>query len=743
MLRYDELQLRLECSASGNYVVAARSPVGSSEGTFRLPFSDDKIELFVLRMAGQPSGRLGLETVREQQAEDFGRELFEALFQGEVRQLYRDSRTRADKARKGLRITLELAGAPALANIPWEYLFDGHHADPLALGVQTPITRKLAVPDPRPVLKIKQPPLRVLGMVSSPADHEQLDVPEQRGRLEDALRDLLDDGLVEVEWCETATLRELNRRLSGRSFHVFHYCGHGAYDAAAEDGVLLFEGPGGNSDRVTGRKLGLILREQGPQLRLTVLNACEGARAAREDPFAGVAAALVRRSMPAVVAMQFDIKVEAAGEFTEHFYKALAEGNQVDTAVVYGRLAIHAYCNGGVEWATPVLFLQVADGRIFDDRWRSPREIVQKSPVRPVAVRERKEPHRPPATGAARPVALPQLTGVELACVHRAGSAVGDLGTDFHVVVQRGASECAIVVGQLSGMAAEHEDAKAQAEGAVRTAASTGCRAHELLGAVNRALVLSSPTDGTWSVACALVRTQATTEAELAWGGPPPAWYPWATPGPRPLLVRADGSVHGLVTSRGSGELDGNGGPVDQSVKLDAGDALVLCTQDVYGRTGARESNIARLLERARRGPDGQTGARLATALCEDGADPQRDMSVLVVRAFEPTGEEPHVIALHGAIDLGKAIELKTELEDAAPGDATCVIIDMSDVENLDSTALDFIVSATHRQRHAGGDLRIVAGHRLSRMFRIPGVEQLIDVYRSRAAAREGLPRAR
>ena len=76
----------------------------------------------------------------------------------------------------------------------------------------------------------------------------------------------------------------------------------------------MFEDSGGWAHPVDGAELGTVLQDFG-SLRLAVLNACDGARTARSDPFAGVAGSLVQRDIPAVVAMQFEISDEAAVVF--------------------------------------------------------------------------------------------------------------------------------------------------------------------------------------------------------------------------------------------------------------------------------------------------------------------------------------------------------------------------------------------------------------------------------------------
>jgi hypothetical protein len=113
---------------------------------------------------------------------------------------------------------------------------------------------------------------------------------------------------------------------------------------------------------VTGQQLGQILADR-RSLRLAVLNACEAAITPAADPLAGVAPALVAQGVPAVAAMQFSITDEAAVTFAEEFYAALADSDPVDTAVTEARRAVAA--TDDVQWATPVLFMRIADGRVF------------------------------------------------------------------------------------------------------------------------------------------------------------------------------------------------------------------------------------------------------------------------------------------------------------------------------------------------------------------------------------------
>jgi hypothetical protein len=384
--------------------VIASAPGGEAAGLFELPFSELELENFVLRLGRAPRGRRRMESSEMSEARRFGGRLFEALFQQRVRDLYHGALARADGKGKGLRISLHLTEVPELLHLPWEYLYD----DPnfLAISTWTPVVRYLDLPRQRGPLEL-QPPLRVLAMVSSPTDAVALDVAHERANLEGALGNLIAANAIELRWLERATLRALLRELRTGEFHIFHYIGHGLYDSQAEDGLLLLEGEDERGRAVSGRELGTILHDC-TSLRLAVLNACEGARSARSDPFAGVAASLVQCEIPAVIAMQFEITDNAAVVFSEGFYEAIAAGFPVDASLAEARKAIYADHND-TEWGTPVLFMRVPDGRVFEipDPPRLPAsDQMATGPVSTTAITLEETSVESPAP-AALPPALP------------------------------------------------------------------------------------------------------------------------------------------------------------------------------------------------------------------------------------------------------------------------------------------------------------------------------------------------
>jgi hypothetical protein len=359
---YQELRLRFErIGGTGEYRVFASGPAGEAAGSFTLPYSDVEVENLVLKLSRPRNSVRRIDSSDLELVRDFGGGLFDAVFSGRVRDVYRSSLASARGEGCGMRISLALTGTPELMHVPWEYLYD----DPafLSISMWTPVVRYLDLATTRRPLTV-EPPLRILAMVSSPTDVAQLDVGQERSKLEESLAGLVEQGAVEIRWLEQATLQALQRELRRADYHVFHYIGHGGYDRASEDGVLALEDGTGRSRLVSGMELGTILADE-MTLRLAVLNACEGARSSVDDPFSGVATSLVRREIPAVIAMQLEITDRAAITFACELYAALADGYAVDAALAEARKAIFADDNE-VEWATPVLFMRVPDGRIFE-----------------------------------------------------------------------------------------------------------------------------------------------------------------------------------------------------------------------------------------------------------------------------------------------------------------------------------------------------------------------------------------
>ena len=106
----------------------------------------------------------------------------------------------------------------------------------------------------------------------------------------------------------------------------------------------------------------------------------------------------------------------------------------------------------------------------------------------------------------------------------------------------------------------------------------------------------------------------------------------------------------------------------------------------------------------------------------------------------EKVGDERHVIALTGEVDLYTAPELKQQLVDVIGNGAQDVIVDFSRTTFIDSTTLGVLVGGVKRLRPNGGRLSIVCSDRnITKIFEITGLDRVFTIYPTRDEALEKL----
>lgn len=348
---YLDFDLRVRREGDG-YV--AEIPAAGAHHAFRLPFTDDQLEIYLLKIGQRAAGMRRPDSPESRAAREFGAKLFDAVFQGDLLARFRARLAEARQREAGLRLRLNLGAAPDLADLPWEYLYETSRRQFLCLSKDTPIVRLLDVPDPPRPLALR-PPLRALVAVATPTDQDELDAEREVSRLRKSVEELTARGLLTLDFLPVATQEELQRQLRRADYHIFHFIGHGTYNRDTQEGVLLFENARKRSQHVTGHNLAVYLRDE-TTLRLVILNACEGARAGRNDPFGGVAQGLLLQGIPAVVAMQFAVSDTAAATFAQGLYGALADGWPVDAALAEARKSVFGL-GDGVEWGLSLIHI--------------------------------------------------------------------------------------------------------------------------------------------------------------------------------------------------------------------------------------------------------------------------------------------------------------------------------------------------------------------------------------------------
>jgi hypothetical protein len=397
-LDFDVLLERVGKSRRRYRARVVNAPAGQTPPVaFTMPFTPQDLEIFVLRIGRPRRVVRRIDAPETAAVKIFGGQLYRALFHDQLEVNLLRSLSEAAAKGAGLRIRLRLSDTPELAELPWEFLYDQTRNRFLSLSDRTPLVRYLEVSDPPRPLTVS-PPLQILVMIASPSDYPQLDVEQEWTKLRTALAPLEQANQVQVTRLETATLAALRRQLRRADWHVLHFIGHGGFDPQTQDGVLVLEDQTGRSRLVSGQDLGVLVHDHDP-LRLVVLNACEGARADPNDPFAGTAQSLIQQGIPAVVAMQFEITDPAAIGFASELYTAVADGYPLDAALAEARKAIWADGNQ-VEWATPVLHLRAPDGRIFNV---APTPATAPIPPRPARKAATSVSPHPPSKAATPP----------------------------------------------------------------------------------------------------------------------------------------------------------------------------------------------------------------------------------------------------------------------------------------------------------------------------------------------------
>jgi anti-sigma B factor antagonist len=100
---------------------------------------------------------------------------------------------------------------------------------------------------------------------------------------------------------------------------------------------------------------------------------------------------------------------------------------------------------------------------------------------------------------------------------------------------------------------------------------------------------------------------------------------------------------------------------------------------------------------------------------------------------FEITNFEHNtvpVLAVRGEIDVATAPELRERLLALAEHDRTIVVVDLTDVSFVDSTALGVLVSSVKRLRRNGGDLRLVVTEpHIAKVLAITGLTEVFRTY--------------
>lgn len=287
--------------------------------------------------------------------------------------------------------------AAELLALPWEllhdgrtFLFHGKHA--------VRVRRRLPNYHQQPVRPTKLP-IRIL-LVSPRPEEEGVGYIDHRVSarpLVEAVESLGE--LAQLTVLAPPTFGALEEALktadeAGAPYDVVHFDGHGVYDRRVGLGGLCFEELN-DVQKLAGRAMELIHAERlagvvrDYRVPLVFLEACQSAKT-ESDPTASVAARLLEEGVTSVVAMSHSVLVETARRFVGAFYRELACGRRVGSAMLGGQQELHRDTRRGKmlgagelrlqDWFVPVLYQEEQDPQLVsrlppeDVRWLESRK---------------------------------------------------------------------------------------------------------------------------------------------------------------------------------------------------------------------------------------------------------------------------------------------------------------------------------------------------------------------------------
>lgn len=298
-----------------------------------------------------------------------GTQLFNSLFPQQISNLFYATLANARARNKGVRIRLTVE-PQRLLTLPWEFAYEPTNGFFVASSTEIVFSRYIPTPMTRGQVEVTQPPIRVLVVISNPSDlgengMAELDVAEEIKIIESALRDLTSRHVLTLSFLTVANTTEIRSRIRRENPHIFHFVGHGGFSEEVGGAILVLEDENRHCKYVSEKVYReFFLGQQG--IKLVLLSACESAKTSSTIPFLGMAHNIVRRGLPAVIAMQYSIPILTNRIFVQEFYRSLTDGYPVDTSVQEARRAIYQDVPlGRLDFGIPVLFMRAPNGVIW------------------------------------------------------------------------------------------------------------------------------------------------------------------------------------------------------------------------------------------------------------------------------------------------------------------------------------------------------------------------------------------
>lgn len=304
----------------------------------------------------------GYPSLEEPALQALGSRLFDLIVHGKVRQLFLSATGLRGKGLLPLEIFIE---SHDLACWPWEYMYDNENQTFVCREFH-PISRGIFDPTPAIESPATYHKLSILIVVGSSNRDTEINFDEERTLLTEIFGTFLARDAFKIDVLGGSRPIDLIAHLQHSPCHIIHFIGHAGFDIGRKEGYLKFSSHTGHEERLYANNLARMLTDRG--VRLAFLNACETARsAATIDPArSSIAACLIGRGIPAVIANQFSIPDNGAHFFATVVYNALFAGRPLGDAVLAGRSAIClSEKSKFFDWGIPVLYAKQPQEPVF------------------------------------------------------------------------------------------------------------------------------------------------------------------------------------------------------------------------------------------------------------------------------------------------------------------------------------------------------------------------------------------
>ena len=258
------------------------------------------------------------------EAVTYGRDLFDKTFRDE------QLRTMLANLQANERLLL-VADDPLVAVIPWEYLRDQNNK---LLASRLNFVRGIPESQRKDNFSFNGPLEIIAVPVSSVDEPRILNVEGEWKNLAEAVTITSPPKSLTLKRVRPPTRSQLERSLSHQCISIVHFMGHST--SRAGKAFLAFEDARARSHLIDAADFADSLNSQ---VFLVVLNSCLSAVVAPTE-FGNIAQALVYRSIPYALGMQFILPDDAALVLSDALYDFLLQGHSVEEAVMHTRRAL-------------------------------------------------------------------------------------------------------------------------------------------------------------------------------------------------------------------------------------------------------------------------------------------------------------------------------------------------------------------------------------------------------------------